>query len=110
MLQILPSVDGVTTGEGFSVTAGADEIKVKSTTDRGIMRGIYWLQDEIRSHQAPVFKTGTVIRNTRFPTRITTSVYIGGLRYTESSRPFIYTDGLLERISHDGFNGHLDLA
>ena len=105
MLQIRADTRGVTTSEGFSVKAGPSEITITATGDRGIMRGIYWLEDEIRSRQAPVLKAGTVVRNARFPTRITTSVYIGGLRYTESSRPFIYTDGLLERISRDGFNG-----
>ena len=105
VLQILPAVNGITTSEGFSVTAGDAEIRINSTGERGIMRGIYWLEDEIRTHQMPAVKPGTVVRNARFPTRITTSVYIGGLRYTESSRPFIYTDGLLERISRDGFNG-----
>ena len=105
VLQILPAVNGITTSEGFSVTAGAAEIRINATTERGIMRGIYWLEDEIRTHQMPAVKPGTVVRNARFSTRITTSVYIGGLRYTESSRPFIYTDGLLERISRDGFNG-----
>ena len=105
VLQILPAVNGITTSEGFSVTAGDAEIRINATSERGIMRGIYWLEDEIRTHQMPAVKPGTVVRNARFPTRITTSVYIGGLRYTESSRPFIYTDGLLERISRDGFNG-----
>jgi dienelactone hydrolase len=41
----------------------------------------------------------------RFARRITTAILPGGERYTETSRPMIYTDGLLERISRDGFNG-----
>jgi dienelactone hydrolase len=105
ILQTQPAVDGVRTDEGFSVVASNGEIRISATTDRGVMRGVYWLEDQIRSRQAAAVKAGTFVRNARFPTRITTSVYIGGLRYTESSRPFIYTDGLLERISRDGFNG-----
>ncbi|MCC7498811.1 MAG: hypothetical protein IT160_14615 [Bryobacterales bacterium] len=105
VVEVKPSVDGVTTEEGFSVIAAPGEVRVSATTPRGVMRGLYWIEDEIRSRQSAALPAGRTVRNARFPVRITTSIYIGGLRYTESSRPFIYTPGLFERISRDGFNG-----
>jgi dienelactone hydrolase len=100
-LEQRDAVDGVNTPEGFRADVQGQDVAIRATTARGIMRGLYWLEDALLSPGGP---TNTV-RNERFPRRITTSILPGGQRYTESSRPFLYTDGLLQRISRDGFNG-----
>ena len=105
LLEVKPAVDGVTTQEGFAANVAPDQVRISATTPRGIMRGLYWIEDEFSARQSAALPSGTTVRNARFPVRITTSIYIGGLRYTESSRPFIYTPGLFQRISRDGFNG-----
>lgn len=105
VLEVRPAVEGVTTEEGFSVNVSPNQVHVLATSPRGVMRGLYWIEDEFRSRQSAALPSGVTLRNARFPVRITTSIYIGGLRYTESSRPFLYTPGLFERISRDGFNG-----
>jgi dienelactone hydrolase len=104
-LSIAARVPGVDSAEGFRVEAGQGRVVIRATTSRGIMRGIYWLEDSMLSREAPFLKRGVTIRNERLARRITTSVTPGGDRYTETSRPLLYTDGLLQRISRDGFNG-----
>ena len=95
---------GVNTAEGFQITAAPSGIDVRATTSRGVMRGVYWIEDALRLRQGPYLKPGTIVRNERFPRRITTSILPGAERYTETTRPMVYTDGLLEKISRDGFN------
>src|SRR5579872_3328641 len=104
ILQIASSLPGVNTTEGYRIHARAGEIAVAAETSRGLMRGIYALEDSFRHRQAAIVRTGEIVRNARFARRITTSILPGGERYTETSRTMLYTDGLLERISRDGFN------
>ncbi|HZT33233.1 MAG TPA: prolyl oligopeptidase family serine peptidase [Bryobacteraceae bacterium] len=105
LLEVSGGVDGVASAEGFEARVSADGIRIRAGAGRGVMRGVYWLEDAIRQRQAPYLAAGTTVRNARFARRITTSILPGGERYTETSRPMIYTDGLLQRISRDGFNG-----
>jgi hypothetical protein len=69
------------------------------------MRGVYWLEDEIRLQYGPTLKAGVTVRNCRQARRITAAVLPGGSKTTELSHPLVYTDGLLQRISRSGFNG-----
>ncbi len=105
-LQVIPAgVEGVSTPEGFRVEASGKGIRIAALTPRGAMRGAYWLEDEFRLRHAPSIKAGPVVLNCRLQRRITTAVVPGGSKYTEVSHPLVYTDGLLQRISHSGFNG-----
>src|SRR5205807_9155113 len=103
-LIVNAEVEGVNTAEGFRVEVSPDRVSVSAMTSRGVMRGVYWLEEAIRGRRASLLKTGVTVRNARFARRITTTVHPGGDIYTESSRPLVYTDGVLQRISHDGFN------
>ncbi|MCZ2080241.1 MAG: prolyl oligopeptidase family serine peptidase [Bryobacterales bacterium] len=96
--------EGVHSREGYRIDTASSRITIEARHSRGIMRAIYWLQDSMLSRQGPFLKLGVTVRNERFPRRITTSITPGGERYTETSRPLLYTDGLLQRISRDGFN------
>ncbi len=104
-LQVRPYVEGVTQPEGFRIETGDGDVRVLATTGRGLMRGVFALEDEMRDAGAPVLRQGVTVRNPRMARRITTSIMPGGERYTETSRELLYTDGLLARIAHDGFNG-----
>jgi len=98
-------IEDVTSDEGYRVEVRPDRIVIAGRTARGVMRGVYWLEDMMRFRDAPCLARGTTVRNCRFDRRITCSVVPGGSKYIETSQPLLYTDGLLQRISHQGFNG-----
>ena len=105
-LRVLPSgVAGVTTAEGCRIDVSKNEIRVAALTARGVMRGVYALEDLFRFRKAPSIKTESLIRNSRFPRRITRGVGVVAISEGDLSLPSVYTDGLLRRISHSGFNG-----
>ena len=103
-LQVAPAVSGVTTSEGYRIEVTSAEIVIQATTPRGAMRGVYALEDLIRERKAPLLKTGLLIRNARFEHRITRAVGVVSISEGDLSHPIPYTDGLLQRISHSGFN------
>jgi hypothetical protein len=103
-LQVGSKVDGVASSEGYRIEIGADRINISGTTSRGVMRGVYWLEEMFRLRGGPGLAPEVIVRNQRFSPRITMPVLAGAAKYTETSRPLTYTDGLLSRISHDGFN------
>lgn len=93
------------TSEGYRVVVEPQRVAVLGRTPRGVMRGVYWLEDAMRLRGSPVLRQGQTDRNCRFDRRITCTISISGLKYTEVSHPLPYTDGILQRISHQGFNG-----
>jgi dienelactone hydrolase len=95
---------GITSVEGYRIVVEPARIRIEARTSRGLMRGVYAIEDRLLARGAPFLERGTALRNERFARRITTAIIPGGDRYTEASRPLIYTDGLLQRISRDGFN------
>ena len=103
-LRVSPSVDGVSTEEGYRVEAGPDAITIAGIAPRGVMRGVYWLEDQLRLRRALVVKAGVTARNCRLGFRITTAFRPGGGSFSEISQPMLYSDELLTRISHDGYN------
>ena len=104
-LRVNPAVDGVHTSEGYRTTVSQREIVIEATTSRGVMRGVYALEDAMRTRKGPYVERTVMTRNMRFGPRITTAVHTGKSLYQETSFPLAYTDGLLQRISHSGFNG-----
>lgn len=91
--------------EGFELRASNDGIAIRGNSPRGLLRGVYWLEESFQERQAPALPPGATTRNSRMVRRITTSILPGGERFDEASRPLLYTDGLLKKISKDGFNG-----
>ncbi len=102
-LRVAPAV-GVHTQEGYRTTVSEQEIKIEATTSRGVMRGVYALEEAIRTRQGPYLRKGVSLRNMHFSPRITTTVHPPDANYDETSYPLAYTNGLLDRISHSGFN------
>lgn len=103
-LLVAPNVQGLKTEEGYRIAVSAREVRIEGTTPRGVMRGVYALEDGMRERHGALIKQGVLVRNVRFSPRIATGVHEGGRTYDETSYPMIYTDGLLDRISHSGFN------
>ena len=103
-LRVTPEVQGVNTPEGFRITVFQHEIMIAATTPRGVMRGVYALEDAMQTRNGPYVEQTAITRNMRFGPRITTAVHPGESLYKETSYPLAYTDGLLQRISHSGFN------
>jgi cephalosporin-C deacetylase-like acetyl esterase len=91
--------------EGFRIEIGAAGIRIASSRPRGLLRGVYELERQIQLARSLELAPGRIELRPRFPIRITTAPVPGGDRYTETSREPLYTDGLLRRISRDGFNG-----
>jgi len=98
-------VSGVTSPEGYRISVARSEIDIEALTPRGVMRGVYALEDLFRLRKGPFIKTASFARNCRFQRRITREVDVSGIHRGDTSLPFAYTDGLLRRISHSGFNG-----
>ena len=96
---------GAPPDEGFRIEIGAAGIRITSSRPRGLLRGVYELERQIRLARSLDLAPGKIELRPRFPIRITTAPVPGGDRYTETSREPLYTDGLLRRISRDGFNG-----
>lgn len=68
------------------------------------MRGVYWIEEMMRFRGEPCLAREDIVRNCRFRRRITTSISVAELTYATASYPLVYTDGLLQKISHHGFN------
>ena len=58
----------------------------------------------MRFRGGPFLGRATTERNCNYRRRITCTVCPSDIKYTETSYPLPYTDGLLRRISHQGFN------
>lgn len=97
-------VGEVDTEEGYRVEVAPERIVVAARTPRGAMRGVYWLEDMIRFQGGPALERGVTQRDCRQRRRITCTVCPSDIKYTETSSPLPYTDGLLQHISHQGFN------
>lgn len=91
--------------EAFRLSVAPQGITIRAGHPRGILRGVYELEERMLTRGSTALEPFEIERRPRFPIRITTSILPGGERYTETSRELLYTDGLLGRISHDGFNG-----
>ncbi len=88
--------------EAFVINVTRNQIKIVGYDDRGMMRGIYYLQDVLDLRQAPLLKLGVSVRSPRYNPRITCAPFSAGQELDPYGDP--YTDGLLSKISHAGYN------
>lgn len=93
---------GLTKPEAFRLEITPAGITVNGYDDRALMRGLYHLQDLMDLRQAPLLKAGTILRSPRYSPRITCGPLYAGEELKPDSDP--YTDGMLARISHSGFD------
>jgi len=92
------------TDESYRVEVQPQRITISGRMPRGVMRGVYWIEEMMRFRGGPFVKTGTTVRDCRFARRLTSSVVPSDAKYEETSHPLLYNDGLLQHISHQGFN------
>jgi hypothetical protein len=97
-------IGDIDTDEGYRVEVTTQRITVAARAPRGVMRGVYWLEDMVRFRGGPFIGRATTERNCKYRRRITCTVCPSDIKYTETSYPLPYTDGLLRRVSHQGFN------
>lgn len=94
----------INTEEGYRIEVAPNRIKVLGQSPRGVMRGVYWLEATMQLRQRACLKQAITDRNCRFRRRFVTSISQAEMTYDLASHPLVYTDGLLEKISHQGFN------
>jgi len=93
---------GLSKPESFRLSVTTGNITITGYDDRALMRGLYYLQDEMDLRQAPVLTIGTITRGPRYSPRISCAAMYAGDELNPGGDP--YTDGLLERMSRAGFN------
>jgi hypothetical protein len=99
--ELLKTID---TEEGYRIEVGPDRISVIGKHPRGVMRGVYWIEEQMRFRGAACLKRGMTERNCKFRRRMVTSISVAERTYDAASYPMVYTDGLLQSTSHQGFN------
>ena len=91
--------------ESFLFAAGDRGIEITGIDMSGAMYGAYHLENLMRFREAPFVKRASFVRKPLFHTRIFRSVispYYHDELYDDTE---YYTDNILSRISHHGFNG-----
>lgn len=89
--------------ESFRLTVTGNRIVICGFDERGIMRGLYYLEDLMRFRGAPVLARTDEARAPLYSPRITVAPF-----YTTQELELpadVYSDELLSRISHYGFDG-----
>ena len=94
----------ITTEEGYRVDVRPERIVVSATTPRGVMRGVYWIEDRCGSAAARTLPKARPTATAASAVGLTHSVHTSKTVYEENSHPLVYSDALLRHISHQGFN------
>ncbi|MBM4363488.1 MAG: hypothetical protein FJ104_12475, partial [Deltaproteobacteria bacterium] len=88
--------------ESFSVDARDDRVVICGYDGRGVLRGLQFLEDELRLRGAPLLRPRAESRRPSYGPRLTCAPYLAKTELDASVDP--YTDNLLWRISHSGFS------
>lgn len=99
--EFLQKID---TAEGYRIEVKPDSIRILGATPRGVMRGVYYIQELMRFRDAACLKQGITDRNAKYALRVSCMGGVVELGHAESSHPTAYGDGMLSRLSHHGFN------
>jgi hypothetical protein len=97
-------LESINTEEGYRIEVEPDLVRIVGRTPRGVMRGVYYVEERMRFRDAPCLGQGSTLRNCKFRRRISCIGGIIELGLSESSYPIPYDDGVLQRLSHHGFN------
>jgi len=88
--------------ESFTLQVTPERIILCGFDERGLMRGLYHLEDMMSFRRAPILKVQTETRAPLHSPRITSAAFYSTLDLEISPDP--YTDELLSKISHYGFD------
>ena len=95
---------GLKPPESYRMKVEPQRVVLCGADDRGAMRAVYYLEDLMGFAAGPYLKQGEVKRACLFSPRITHAIAPNCTFVNDLSQPNIYNDGLLWRISHQGFN------
>jgi len=97
-------LEAIDTEEGYRVNVGPDSIQIIGRSPRGVMRGVYYIEEKMRFRGAACLQQGKTTRNCKFRRRISTIGGIVELGLSETSHPLPYVNGVLQQLSRHGFN------
>jgi len=91
--------------ESYRVRIAANQIDIQAVDEVGLLRGLNWLQQQMKARNAPYLKQQSTVRNTRFDLRFVYSYFAvyGDPLLDADIDP--YPDDLLLRLSKLGVNG-----
>jgi len=99
----LPDVgEHLNKSESFRIEASKERIVICGFDERGVMRGLQHLEDLMKFRRAPVVDAFAEERSPLYSPRITSAPFYSTLELELPIDP--YTDELLSRISHAGFD------
>lgn len=94
----------ISTSEGYRIEVKPDSLRIVGSTPRGVMRGVYYVEELMRFRDAACLMHRTADRNSKYHLRVSCSGGIVELGHSELSHPTAYGDGILQHLSHHGFN------
>jgi len=94
--------DGPRRPAGYRFTAADNQICIHGVDGRGLLRGIWYLEDLLALRGGPFLKPDSRVREPRYSPRTTCSAW-GGMGELATTAP-VYTDAHLSLISHYGYD------
>jgi hypothetical protein len=93
---------GLEQSESYRIKVDGRRIIVCGFDERGIMRGLLYLEDLMSLKRAPIVRWMNIVRSPRFSPRITCLPFYAWDELDSEADP--YTDEVLSLIAHYGFN------
>jgi hypothetical protein len=94
--------DGSRRPAGYRFIAEGDRVHIHGYDARGVLRGVWYLEDLLTFRGGPFVRPGARTREPRYSPRTTCSTW-GGIGELAASAP-VYTDPHLALISHYGYD------
>lgn len=94
--------DGPTKPAGYRFEAGAEGVHIHGYDPSGVLRGVWYLEDQLMLRGGPLVKPDARTRQPRYRPRATCAAW-GGTGELCTPAP-VYTDGHLSLISHYGYD------
>lgn len=95
--------DGPRRAAGYRFVAGNDGVRIHGFDARGVLRGVWYLEDVLVLRGGPFLHPDARTREPRYSPRATCSAW-GGTGELATPAP-VYTDAHLSLISHYGYDG-----
>ena len=93
----------LTKPEEFLVHISADQVLIQATHERGFLRAVYWLEDEMLIRRAPILPLGEYRIVPRYDVRMVPGIYPAPT-YFMLREAQIWTPGYMWRLSRAGYN------
>ncbi len=93
---------GLERSESYRIKVDGQRVIVCGFDERGIMRGLLYLEDLMSLKRAPILRQMNAVRSPRFTPRITCLPFYAWEELDSQADP--YTDETLSLIAHYGFN------